>query len=128
MAGSPTDSPGRRARRRSSAQRAVEQVQRAASSPGSRAMRSRSGTGTVSTHCRYDAAGPFHRERVPPTAESLARIPRVTSLRRPMSLCPKLCPRPPSADPKSPTASQAVKEKPLGKSATYRGASICPPA
>jgi hypothetical protein len=39
---------------------------------------------------------PF-RQRVPPTAESLARIPRVTSLRRLMSQCPKLCPRPPSA-------------------------------
>jgi hypothetical protein len=47
---------------------------------------------------------------------------------RPISLCPKLCPRPPLTGPKPATASQAPKEKPLGKSATYRGASICPPA
>jgi hypothetical protein len=36
--------------------------------------------------------------------------------------------RPPLKGPKPPPASQAPKEKPLGKSATYRGVSICPPA
>jgi alkylhydroperoxidase family enzyme len=43
-------------------------------------------------------------------------------------LCPKLCPGPSSQYPKPPNASQAAKEKLLGKSATYRGASICLPA
>src|SRR5262249_13411365 len=43
-------------------------------------------------------------------------------------LCPKLCPRPPLEGPKRPPASQGPKEKPLGKCATYRGASICSPA
>jgi predicted RNA binding protein YcfA (HicA-like mRNA interferase family) len=50
------------------------------------------------------------------------------SLDGPILLCPKLCPRPPSPGPISPNASQASKGKPLGKSATYRGASICSPA
>jgi hypothetical protein len=43
-------------------------------------------------------------------------------------LCLKLCPRPPLKGPKPPPASQARKEKPLGKSATYRGVLSSSPA
>ena len=47
-----------------------------------------------------------------------------TSLNESVSQCPRL----PPWGPKSPPASQAAKEEPLGKSETYRGAAICPPS
>jgi len=39
-------------------------------------------------------------------------------------MCPGMCPRTPRNHPKPPHASQRRKEKPLGKSATYRGVSF----
>jgi hypothetical protein len=53
---------------------------------------------------------------------SLARsLPNSDARKDCAQLCPKLCPRGAGIDPKPPHASQPDKEKPLSKSATYRG-------
>jgi Integrase core domain len=61
------------------------------------------------------------------TAVSILR-PDPGTLRSRAELCPKLCPRPPATHPNPPYSNQPAKEKPLGKSATYRGGSRAPPA